>query len=72
MSCREGKVTIGLKQASSLAQTLGCKINKRGEVEIDSFGRTNVEGVYVSGDSSLSTLSQLIIAASEEVKLCWE
>ncbi|MDQ7862601.1 hypothetical protein RCO48_21030 [Peribacillus frigoritolerans] len=32
---------------------------------MDSFGRTTVEGVYACGDTSLSTPSQLVIAAAE-------
>jgi alkyl hydroperoxide reductase subunit AhpF len=69
LSKKRRTVTIGLKQASPLAQTLGCKINKSGGAEIESFGRTNMEGVYVSLDSSLSKLSRLIIAASEGSKI---
>jgi pyruvate/2-oxoglutarate dehydrogenase complex dihydrolipoamide dehydrogenase (E3) component len=69
MSCRRGKVTIGLKQVSPLVQTLGCKTNKSGEVEIDSFRPTNVEAVYASGDSPLSTPSQLRLVASKGSKV---
>lgn len=60
-----GFITSGLKQASSLAMSLGCKQHKNGGIEIDNFGRTNIEGVYASGDISLSAPSQVINAASE-------
>lgn len=63
-----GFVTTGLEQASSLAQTLGCAINKIGGIETDNFGRTNIQGVYASGDISITSPAQLIIAASEGSK----
>ncbi|MEK3889488.1 NAD(P)/FAD-dependent oxidoreductase [Bacillus sp. FSL K6-3431] len=63
-----GFVTTGLKQASSLAQTLGCAMNKMGGIETDNFGRTNIEGVYASGDNSIIAPAQLIIAAGEGSK----
>ncbi|UFT99953.1 NAD(P)/FAD-dependent oxidoreductase [Radiobacillus kanasensis] len=63
-----GFVTTRLEQASSLAQKLGCSMNKMGGVEIDSLGRTNIEGIYASGDNSLSGPPQLINAASEGSK----
>ncbi|MFD2045037.1 NAD(P)/FAD-dependent oxidoreductase [Ornithinibacillus salinisoli] len=62
---REGGFIAGeLKQASSLAQTLGCAMNEMGGIETDDFGRTNMEGIYASGDNTFSP-AQLIIAASE-------
>ncbi|OAH57764.1 MULTISPECIES: NAD(P)/FAD-dependent oxidoreductase [Bacillaceae] len=64
-----GLVTTGLKQASSFAESLECNMNKNGGIETDKFGRTNIEGVYASGDNSISTPSQLIIAASEGTKV---
>ncbi|MGD6830691.1 NAD(P)/FAD-dependent oxidoreductase [Sutcliffiella halmapala] len=63
-----GIVTTGLEQASSLAQTLGCAINKMGGIETDNFGRTNIQGIYASGDISITLPAQLIIAASEGSK----
>ncbi|MDN4493558.1 NAD(P)/FAD-dependent oxidoreductase [Ureibacillus aquaedulcis] len=60
-----GFVAAGLKQASTLAKSLGCKQLPNGGIEIDHFGRTNIAGVYASGDISLSTPSQVINAASE-------
>jgi len=63
-----GFVTIGLKQATTIAESLGCIKQTNGGIETDHFGRTNVEGVYASGDISISTPSQVIVAASEGTK----
>ncbi|PKG23970.1 NAD(P)/FAD-dependent oxidoreductase [Niallia nealsonii] len=60
-----GFVTTELKQASSLAQALGCMMNKIGGIETDNMGRTNIEGVYAGGDNAVIAPAQLIIAASE-------
>ncbi|MCS0789332.1 NAD(P)/FAD-dependent oxidoreductase [Cytobacillus firmus] len=59
-----GFVTTGLTQASPFAEVLGCKMNNMGGIETDTLGRTNIEGVYASGDNSILAPSQLIIAAS--------
>ncbi|MFJ7933333.1 NAD(P)/FAD-dependent oxidoreductase [Sporosarcina sp. NPDC096371] len=64
-----GFVTTGLQQAAQFAQTLGCNMNKMGGIETDTFGRTNIAGVYASGDNSNSLPSQLIIAAAEGSKV---
>ncbi len=63
-----GLVTTGLKQASSIAESLGCHMNENGGIQTDTLGRTNIEGVYAAGDTSKPTPSQLIIAASEGTK----
>ncbi|MGN8646192.1 NAD(P)/FAD-dependent oxidoreductase [Gracilibacillus sp. HCP3S3_G5_1] len=66
---REGGFVAGkLEQASSLAETLGCTMNKIGGIETDDFGRTNIDGLYASGDTTF-TLPQLIVAASEGSKV---
>ncbi|MDM5225932.1 NAD(P)/FAD-dependent oxidoreductase [Cytobacillus sp. NJ13] len=59
-----GFVTTGLTQASPFAEVLGCKMNNMGGIETDTLGRTNIKGVYASGDNSILAPSQLIIAAS--------
>ena len=59
-----GFVTTSLTQASPFAEVLGCKMNNMGGIETDTLGRTNIEGVYASGDNSIPAPSQLIIAAS--------
>lgn len=63
-----GLVTTGLQQAAPFAQILGCTMNKMGGIETDLFGRTNIAGVYASGDNSISLPSQVIIAAAEGSK----
>ncbi|MGP4038525.1 NAD(P)/FAD-dependent oxidoreductase [Gracilibacillus sp. D59] len=66
---REGGFVAGeLKQASFLAETLGCAKNKMGGIETDNLGRTNIEGIYASGDTTFA-LPQLIVAASEGSKV---
>lgn len=64
-----GFIETGLTQASSLAQSLGCKPSEIGGIETDVFGRTSVEGVYASGDTSLKTPPQLILAAADGSKV---
>lgn len=63
-----GFVTVDLKQASSLAESLGCTLLQNGGIETDNFGRTNLEGVYASGDMTKATPLQVIVAASEGTK----
>lgn len=64
-----GFVTTGIAQASSLAENLGCNVNKMGGIETDPFCRTNIDGVYVSGDASIIAPAQLVIAAGEGSKV---
>ncbi len=64
-----GLLATGLQQAAPFAQTLGCTMNKMGGIETEIFGRTNIAGVYASGDNSnFNSLSQVIIAAAEGSK----
>nr|WP_245406347.1 MULTISPECIES: NAD(P)/FAD-dependent oxidoreductase [unclassified Peribacillus] len=60
-----GIVVADLVQSASFAEQLGCEIAPNRGIKVDSFGRTTVEGVYACGDTSLSTPSQLVIAAAE-------
>lgn len=53
------------EQTSSIGQSLGCELNEQGGIKTDIVGRTNVEGVFASGDSTISGPSQLVIAAAE-------
>lgn len=62
-----GLVATSLQQAAPFAHILGCTMNKMGSIETDLFGRTNIAGVYASGDNS-NSLSQVIIAAAEGSK----
>ncbi|AJY76719.1 NAD(P)/FAD-dependent oxidoreductase [Paenibacillus beijingensis] len=60
-----GFVSPQWTQASSLGEELGCSLSARGGIQTDEFGRTTVQGVYASGDTSIIAPSQLIIAAAE-------
>jgi thioredoxin reductase len=54
-------------QSSDFGKELGCENNSHnllGGIATDSFGRTNITGVYAAGDASFAP-GQLIIAASE-------
>jgi thioredoxin reductase len=46
-------------QSSDFGKQLGCERNSLGGIAIDSFGRTNIQGIYAAGDASV------IIAAAE-------
>ncbi|MCC2251484.1 NAD(P)/FAD-dependent oxidoreductase [Virgibacillus sp. AGTR] len=63
-----GFVTPEWEQASSIGRDLDCEFNDQGGIKVDRFGRTNVEGVYASGDTLLAGATQLIIAAAEGSK----
>jgi len=60
-----GLVTPDSKQASSIGESLGCRLNDKGGIEVDSFKRTTIEGVFACGDTVIEGPAQLIIAASE-------
>jgi thioredoxin reductase len=52
-------------QSSDFGKQLGCENNSLGGIATDSFGRTNIAGVYAAGDASVIVPGQLIIAAAE-------
>lgn len=60
-----GFVATDWVQASTLFKSLGCKLNERGGIETDDYGRTSVEGVFAAGDAALIAPAQLIVAAAE-------
>jgi thioredoxin reductase len=55
-------------QASDFGKQLGCKDNSLGGIAVDSFGRTNIRGIYAAGDASVVNPAQIIIAAAEGVR----
>jgi thioredoxin reductase len=63
-----GFVMPQLIQSSDFGKQLGCEYNSLGGIAIDSFGRTNVQGVYAAGDASVIAPAQIIIAAAEGVR----
>jgi thioredoxin reductase len=52
-------------QSSDFGKQLGCENNLMGGIATDSYGRTNIQGVYAAGDTSIIAPSQLIYAAAE-------
>ncbi|WP_408895220.1 NAD(P)/FAD-dependent oxidoreductase [Paenibacillus taichungensis] len=52
-----------LVSGSNLPRELGCEINDAGSVVVDTFGKTNVPGIYSAGDVA-SELYQAVTAAS--------
>ena len=52
-------------QSTEFGKQLGCENNSMGGIASDSFGRTNIAGVYAAGDASVIVPAQLIIAAAE-------
>ncbi|WP_342447747.1 NAD(P)/FAD-dependent oxidoreductase [Lentibacillus salicampi] len=63
-----GFIAPEMEQASSIGEELGCELNELGAINTDGIGRTNVEGVFACGDTSIIAPSQLIIAAAEGSK----
>jgi thioredoxin reductase len=55
-------------QASDFAKKLGCEYNSLGGISVDFHGRTNIQGVYAAGDTSVFAPTQLIIAAADGLK----
>jgi thioredoxin reductase len=68
VSRKGGFVMPQLVQSSDFGKQLGCQYNSLGGIAIDSFGRTNISGVYAAGDASVIAPAQLIIAAAEGVR----
>jgi thioredoxin reductase len=60
-----GFITPQWIQASAFGEALDCELNPMGGIITDSFGRTNIAGVFAAGDTSVIAPSQLIIAAAE-------
>lgn len=59
-----GFITPPWKLASTIGLSLGCKVNDLGGIDIDDFGRTNVNHIYAAGDTSTIAPSQAIVAAA--------
>jgi thioredoxin reductase len=63
-----GLLGIQWKQATPIAQELGCETNAQGGIATDEMGRTSVKGVYAAGDTSTVMQAQLIYAAANGSK----
>lgn len=62
---REGGFVVAeMGQASTIGEELGCEFTDQGAIITDATGRTNVEGLFACGDTSIIAPSQLIIAAA--------
>ena len=59
--------STGTEARSSLAQQLGCKVTRKGNVKTDKFQQTSVGGLYVAGDAARD-MQLVIIAAAEGTK----
>lgn len=56
--------TLGWDLASNLAQTLGCRLTRKGCIRTDEHQETSVPRLYVVGDASRDV--QLVVAAAAE------
>ncbi len=66
---REGGFVLPrLIQSANFAKQLGCEHNPVDGISVDSYGRTNIRGVYAAGDASVIVPAQLIIAAAEGLR----
>lgn len=54
----------GQRQASNLAEKLGCEFTDQGCVDTGEYETTNVPGLYVAGDAS--RLVQFVVVAASE------
>lgn len=64
-SCVGGFITPQWEQASTLAESLGCKLNAVGAIETDAMGRTSVEHIYAAGDNAIIEPALISIAVAE-------
>ncbi|HEX4208365.1 MAG TPA: NAD(P)/FAD-dependent oxidoreductase [Ktedonobacteraceae bacterium] len=64
-----GLVGVQWKQATTIAQDLGCETNDQGGIATDEMGHTNIKGVYAAGDTvTVLRGAQLIVAAANGSK----
>jgi thioredoxin reductase (NADPH) len=65
-------IAIGGTPYSQLAQKIGVKVNKKGEIEIDRSSRTNVDAVFAAGDVVDSEFKQAITGVGEGVHAAYQ
>lgn len=60
-------VEIGAMPSSDLLSEVGVKLNEQGYIEVDQWGKTNIDGVYAAGDiiSNTPGFNQIITAAAD-------
>ncbi|MFH1002480.1 MAG: FAD-dependent oxidoreductase, partial [bacterium] len=61
-------VEIGLIPNSEFAK--GIEKNELGEIKVNSYNETNIEGIFAAGDVTDVPEKQIIIAAGEGSKAC--
>ncbi len=65
-----GLVGVQWKQATPIGQDLDCETNALGGIATDELGRTNINGVYATGDTVTNLMqAQLILAAANGSKV---
>jgi thioredoxin reductase len=70
VSREDGFVISQVIQSSDFGKQLGCEYNSLGGIAIDSYGRTNIQGVYAAGDACVIAPAQIIIAAYGNHNFC--
>lgn len=60
-------IQIGLAPNSNLFKDL-VNVTKYGEIEIDSYARTNVPGIYAAGDVTTVPFKQIVVSMGEGAK----
>ncbi|PIU81104.1 thioredoxin reductase [Candidatus Micrarchaeota archaeon CG06_land_8_20_14_3_00_50_6] len=65
-------VAIGYVPNSELAKKLGARLNEKGEIVIDRYGGTSLDGVYAAGDVSDSQFKQAITGVGEAVNAVYD
>ncbi len=68
ISRKGGFVLPQWAHSSDCGKQLGCENNSLGGIATDSFGRTNIAGVYAAGNVSVIVPAQLIILLLKEVE----
>lgn len=60
-------VEIGHTPLSDLARKVGVELNEKGEIKIDRYAKTNVQGVFAAGDVADTEFKQAITGVAEGV-----
>lgn len=65
IACEGVFIEVGHLAMTELAQKLGVKLNQKGEIMIDRYSKTNVSGLFGSGDCTDTEWKQGIVSAAE-------
>jgi len=58
-------IEIGRLPRNEIAKKLGVELNKKGEIKIDRFARTNIPGIFAAGDVTDADWKQAITGVAE-------